>query len=122
MLTKFCFCAFCSLDEAADALLRILDQEDVLQEPGTRSNDAGIQVDPEVGECALFVEGQDVARVATLAEAVLLVSVAAFAFHQKTTKLKNLMWAMCTYIFKIAPETKPSVEVKKAIRELVGDE
>ena len=67
MLTKFCFCAFCSLDEAADALLRILDQEDVLQEPGTRSNDAGIQVDPEVGECALFVEGQDVARVATLA-------------------------------------------------------
>ena len=67
------------------------------------------------------IEGHEVARCGCLGEAILLLGVAVFVFHQKAIRAKNLMWALSKYIFGIAPETKPTASAKKAMLELVGE-
>ena len=74
--------------------------------------------------CVVQIEGHEVARCSSLVEAVLLLAIATFVFHQKANRLKNLMWAMCRYVFDIRPETKSKVTIyttKTVMRELVGE-
>ena len=67
------------------------------------------------------IEGHEVARCGSLREAVLLLGISVFVFHQKAIRVKNLMWALCKYVFGIAPETKPRASAKKVMLELMGE-
>lgn len=91
----------------------------MLREPGSCSEKPGVIMDGD--SCVVQIEGHEVARCSSLVEAVLLVAIAIFVFHQKAHRLKNLMWAMCRYVFDVRPETKPTASAKTVMQELVGE-
>ena len=76
-------------------------------------------MEPDAG-CAVYIEGHEVARATELTEAILLLGVAMFVFHQKPSTVKNLMWVLCRYVFKISPETRPNAQTKTVMQDLIG--
>lgn len=77
---------FLLAEVAAETLLRLIKQENVVQEVETRSSVDFPRTDGDDGRLCwgVIAEGTRVARTATLPDALLLIGIARYVFNQKT--------------------------------------
>ncbi|XP_043229526.1 uncharacterized protein LOC122385364 [Amphibalanus amphitrite] len=98
----------CRREDAAETLLRLIDQEEVIIRDEEGAAYPHAQEAPE-REWSVLVERTEVARCSTLEEALLLVGVSFYVFNQKPrTKYKTLVWFLHNEVFGMrSDEIKP---------------